>query len=78
MLIIFLMRSQGIGPGTTFTGNPFIPTSDQEKISTHNFNIKQTNDENKDKYHLGPLRRIISKILGVKVLRLNKCQATGG
>ena len=37
MLIIFLMRSQGIGPGTTF--NPFIPTSDQEKISTHNFNM---------------------------------------
>ena len=26
---------------------------------------------------LSPLRRIISKILGVKVLRLNKCQAKG-
>ena len=47
------MRSQGIGPGTTF--NPFIPTSDQEKnfYSQFQYDIKQTNDENKDKYHLG-------------------------
>ena len=36
--------------------NPLTPISDQEKISP--YNIKQTSDENKEKYHLGDYQMI--------------------
>ena len=47
--------------------NPLTPMSDQDRISP--YNIKQTNDENKEKYQIGNYKLIKNKILQTNITR---------
>ena len=48
--------------------NPFTPKSDQDRISP--YNIKQTSDENKEKYKLGDYKLIQYQILHANITRI--------
>ena len=48
-----------------------IPMSDQDRISPYNhYNIKQTSDENKEKYLLGDHKLIQYLILRINIIRI--------
>ena len=43
--------------------------SDQNRISPYNINIKQTSDENKEKYQLGDYKLIQSQIIQTNITK---------
>ena len=43
--------------------------SDQNRISPYNINIKQTSDENKEKYQLGDYKLIQSQIIPTNITK---------
>ena len=48
--------------------NPLTPMSDQDRISP--YNIKQTSDENEEKYQLGDYKLIQYQILQINITRV--------
>ena len=49
---------------------PLTPMADQDRISPYNsYNIKQTSDENKEKYQLGDYMLIQCQILQTNITR---------